>query len=99
MINVCSLAIASSYKCVSVQLRIMSRTIIVTGGSKGLGLECVRSLLQTFQCNVVVLSRSVSSKLEDLKTKHEGKLSLVQGDVAEDSDQKVLSNARMHVPK
>jgi NAD(P)-dependent dehydrogenase (short-subunit alcohol dehydrogenase family) len=68
----------------------MSKTIIVTGGSKGLGLECVRILLQTFQCNVVVLSRSVSSELSELQTKHDSQLFHVKGDVAEDSDQKVL---------
>lgn len=67
----------------------MSKTILVTGASRGIGLACARILLDKFSCNVVTLSRSMTSELEELSKQFEGKIEVVQGDVAKSDDQKV----------
>lgn len=67
----------------------MNKTIIVTGASRGIGLECARILLEKFNANVVTLSRSVPDELNELKNKHDARLEVVQGDVSSETDQKV----------
>lgn len=67
----------------------MPKCILVTGASKGLGLECARILLEKFQCNVVTLSRSSTKELQDLKGKYAERLDIVQGDVSNEADQQV----------
>lgn len=67
----------------------MSKVILVTGASKGLGLECARILLEKFGCAVVTLSRSSTKELEDLKAKYAERLNVVQGDVSSEDDQQV----------
>jgi NAD(P)-dependent dehydrogenase (short-subunit alcohol dehydrogenase family) len=67
----------------------MSKTIIVTGASRGIGLECARILLEKFNANVVTLSRSVPDELNKLKKKHDARIEIVQGDVSSETDQKV----------
>ena len=67
----------------------MTKTILVTGASKGLGLECVKILLNYFKCNVVALSRSLPAELSFLKQQFGNQLEIVQGDVARPEDQEV----------
>ena len=61
----------------------------MTGASKGLGLECVRILLDKFACSVVTLSRSSTKELQDLHTQYSERLHPVQGDVTNEADQQV----------
>lgn len=67
----------------------MSKTILVTGASRGLGLACTRILVEKFGANVVTLSRSSPAGLTELQSKHAGKIETVQGDVVNEADQKV----------
>lgn len=67
----------------------MSKTIIVTGASRGLGLACARILLDKFNCNVVTISRSMTEELQGLKKEFNGRIEVVQGDVTSLEDQKV----------
>ncbi|KAK9898448.1 short-chain dehydrogenase [Cystobasidium minutum MCA 4210] len=66
----------------------MSKTIIVTGASRGLGLACARILLDKFNCNVVTISRSMTEELQGLKKEFNGRIEVVQGDVTSLEDQK-----------
>ena len=74
----------------------MSKTILVTGASKGLGLECARTLLSTFHCNVVSLSRSLPAGLLELKNQYSDHLEIVQGDVTKEEDQQVNHIETLH---
>lgn len=60
------------------------KVILVTGGSRGIGLAAVRFLLHGTKtipaCNVVSLSRSVPAELQALAKEHTS-LAIVQGDV------------------
>lgn len=67
----------------------MSKTILVTGASRGIGLACARILLEKFNCNVVTLSRSMTDELKALKKDFDGRVEVVQGDVVKLEDQKV----------
>lgn len=67
----------------------MSKTILVTGASRGIGLACARILLEKFNCNVVTLSRSMTDELKALKKDFNGRVEVVQGDVVKLEDQKV----------
>lgn len=66
----------------------MSKTILVTGASRGIGLACARILVEKFNCNVVTLSRSLSKELEQLQSEYKERLEVVQGDVTNEGDQK-----------
>lgn len=66
----------------------MSKNIIVTGSSRGLGLAITRFLLETFSCNVVAVSRSTTQELQDLNQKYNNLVCLT-GDVSKDEDNKV----------
>jgi len=65
-----------------------TKTVLITGASRGLGLECARILGQKLNANVVALSRSVSDELGKLKETAGDRLEIVQGDVSKDADQK-----------
>lgn len=67
----------------------MSKTILVTGASRGIGLSCARILLDKFNCNVVTLSRSLTDELQALKKEYNDRIEIVQGDVVDVEDQKV----------
>lgn len=67
----------------------MSKTILVTGASRGIGLACARILIEEFKCNIVTLSRSLSAELQDLQKEYQGRIEVVQGDVSSEEDQKV----------
>lgn len=54
----------------------------------GLGLAITQILLESFSCNVLAVSRTLSSELEALKKKHKS-LSYLAGDVSLDADNKV----------
>ncbi|KAJ9118152.1 hypothetical protein QFC22_004055 [Naganishia vaughanmartiniae] len=51
--------------------------VIVTGASKGLGLEVVRILLSKYSAKVVAVSRSVPQPLKDLADSSQGAVELV----------------------
>ncbi|KAJ9126274.1 hypothetical protein QFC24_002005 [Naganishia onofrii] len=59
--------------------------VIVTGASKGLGLEVVKILLNRYSAKVVAVSRSVPQPLKDLAESSQGAVELVTGDVADPS--------------
>ncbi|KAJ9111660.1 hypothetical protein QFC19_001018 [Naganishia cerealis] len=59
--------------------------VIVTGASKGIGLEVVKILLNKYSAKVVAVSRSVPQPLKDLADSSKGAVELVTGDVAETS--------------
>lgn len=64
-------------------------TVLITGGSRGIGLSCVRCLLSSWiGANVVSISRSFPSALKELKQTHPKSLVVVQGDVKNDEDNK-----------
>ncbi|KAI9621406.1 hypothetical protein H4Q26_015702 [Puccinia striiformis f. sp. tritici PST-130] len=64
-------------------------TIILTGGSRGIGLSCLEILLKSpIRANVVSLSRSFPAKLLELKKSYHDNLLVVQGDVKNDEDNK-----------
>jgi len=64
-------------------------TIIVTGGSRGIGFSCLEILLKSpLRANVVSLSRSFPPRLQELKKSHHENLVVVQGDVKNDQDNK-----------
>lgn len=67
----------------------LAKSILVTGASKGIGLEAVKALLGTFKCNVTALSRSCPEELQFLQKQHSSKLEVVEGDVANEKDQQV----------
>lgn len=65
-------------------------TIILTGGSRGIGLSCLKLLLKSpTRTNVVSLSRSCPSELQDLKRLYHDNLLIIQGDVKRDEDNKL----------
>ena len=68
------------------------QVVLITGASKGLGLECARILLSKFDANVVALSRSLTTELEELKSGNASQLEVVQGDVCSVADQTVRVN-------
>lgn len=68
------------------------QVVLITGASKGLGLECARILLGRFDANVVALSRSLTPELEELKSGNASQLEVVQGDVCNVADQTVRVN-------
>lgn len=69
----------------------MSKTILITGASRGIGLACARILIEEFKCNIVTLSRSLTKELEALQNEHKEQIKIVQGDVSSEEDQKVRS--------
>jgi len=72
-------------------------TIILTGGSRGIGLACLKLLLKPpIRANVVSLSRSFPPELQELKKNHDQNLVVIQGDVAIDSDNKKAVDAAIH---
>ncbi|PLW13326.1 hypothetical protein PCANC_16699 [Puccinia coronata f. sp. avenae] len=70
-------------------------TIIVTGGSRGIGLACLELLLTASPpVNLVSLSRSLPARLQGLKKSHHENLLVVQGDVKNDhANQEVVESA------
>jgi NAD(P)-dependent dehydrogenase (short-subunit alcohol dehydrogenase family) len=62
------------------------------GGSRGLGLSTLIILLQS-GINVVSLSRTRTSELDDLAIQYPEQLLVLQGDVAKDEENKVSSRA------
>lgn len=57
----------------------------MTGGSRGIGLECVKILLDApFAANVVSLSRTSPPELEGLTHHYPGSLVIEQGDASDD---------------
>ncbi|KAH9482720.1 putative oxidoreductase C30D10.05c [Psilocybe cubensis] len=65
----------------------MKPAVVVTGASKGIGLEVTRILLQKFNANVIAISRTRTPELIQLGS---DSLVIVESDVA---DEKALSNA------
>lgn len=60
-------------------------TVLLTGGSRGIGLGVLRSLLETYHARVVTISRSLPAELEELSTKYPDNLTILQGDLTEES--------------
>lgn len=52
------------------------RTIVITGGSKGIGLEAVKKLLK-LKCNVIIGCRGVDHAKNQLAGQHEGQLTVL----------------------
>lgn len=65
----------------------MAKTWVITGASRGIGLEFVRQLLESGE-NVTVLARRLNSAqaLRDAKSEYAGLLNLIEADVNRDSD-------------
>ncbi|OAV96139.1 hypothetical protein PTTG_11911 [Puccinia triticina 1-1 BBBD Race 1] len=65
-------------------------TILLTGGSRGIGLSCLEILLKyPAQANVVSVSRSLPQRLQELQKAYPHNLLVVQGDVKNDEDNKL----------
>ncbi|GAA6026196.1 hypothetical protein JCM11491_004423 [Sporobolomyces phaffii] len=62
-------------------------TVILTGGSKGLGLATLEILLSE-SFNVLSLSRTTPPELETLSSRYPGALIISKGDVSNDDDNK-----------
>lgn len=66
------------------------KCVLVTGGSRGIGLEIVRYLLTGTDVipasRVVSLSRSIPTELETLAQEYPSDLVVVQGDVTDEED-------------
>ena len=69
------------------------KTVLVTGASRGIGLEACRTLLAQLECNVVTLSRTQSQGLLELSDGYPQRLAVVKGDVSNDADQKARCSA------
>lgn len=65
-----------------------SPIIILTGGSRGLGLSILNLLLQKTKARVTTISRSVPTELEGLAKEYPERLVLLQGDVGRVEDNK-----------
>ena len=69
---------------------VAKKCVLVTGGSRGIGLEVVRCLLTGTEVipasRVVSLSRSIPAELEALAQEHPSDLVIVQGDVTDETD-------------
>jgi len=65
----------------------MGKTWVITGASRGIGLEFVRQLLGSGE-NVTVLARRLKSSpaLQEAGREHAGRLNLIEADVTRDSD-------------
>jgi NAD(P)-dependent dehydrogenase (short-subunit alcohol dehydrogenase family) len=72
-----------------------SPRIILTGGSKGLGLAILRILLERYNARVATLSRSYPDELKSVVEKYgPERVIIVQGDVAKSEDNvKVVNTA------
>ncbi|KDE05880.1 hypothetical protein MVLG_03823 [Microbotryum lychnidis-dioicae p1A1 Lamole] len=71
-------------------------TIILTGGSKGLGLAALEILLKNGY-NVVALQRSETPELVKLADTYSGSLVISKGDVAKDEDNKAAVDVAMQM--
>lgn len=69
----------------------MSNTAIVTGGSRGIGLEIVKVLLKK-DYNVVISSRSINADVEALINKFGEKVFFVPSDIGSESDRDEIVN-------
>jgi 3-oxoacyl-[acyl-carrier protein] reductase len=69
-------------------LGLHNKTILVTGASSGLGRAVVEMLLNE-NAMVLAFARNIN-KLDDLKLANPNKLTLIQGDILNDSDLKLL---------
>ncbi|CAH7676384.1 hypothetical protein BY996DRAFT_7468387 [Phakopsora pachyrhizi] len=58
-------------------------TIILTGGSRGIGLACLKKLLKS--SNLISISRSYPRELEDLVKSNPDRLKVLNGDVRDDN--------------
>ncbi|KAI0638152.1 short-chain dehydrogenase [Trametes polyzona] len=59
--------------------------VLLTGASKGLGLAIAKILLETFNANVVTLSRTKTPELRSLSDAHAESLLALECDVTDDS--------------
>jgi 3-oxoacyl-[acyl-carrier protein] reductase len=72
------------------------RVVAVTGAGRGLGLAITRALLER-GASVVANYRSSSSPLEELAVSHPHRLTLVQGDIGEESAaRRLVDSASAH---
>ncbi|EUC66274.1 short-chain dehydrogenase/reductase, putative [Rhizoctonia solani AG-3 Rhs1AP] len=61
-----------------------SPVIIVTGGSRGIGLAVVGALLKSYEARVVALSRTRTPEISALASEHPDSLALLEGDVTQE---------------
>ncbi|KAL5636458.1 hypothetical protein ACGC1H_000426 [Rhizoctonia solani] len=61
-----------------------SPVIIVTGGSRGIGLAVVGALLKSYKARVVTLSRTRTPEISALASEHPDSLALLEGDVTQE---------------
>ncbi|CAE6365497.1 unnamed protein product [Rhizoctonia solani] len=61
-----------------------SPVIIVTGGSRGIGLAVVGALLKSYKARVVTFSRTRSPEISALASEHQDSLALLEGDVTQE---------------
>jgi len=59
----------------------MSKNILITGASKGLGLEITKSILAK-GWNAITVSRSVTNELNELQKEYQEKLKIIQFDLS-----------------
>jgi len=75
------------------------KCVLVTGGSRGIGLEIVRCLLTGTEVipasHVVTLSRSIPAELEALAQEYPSDLAVVQGDVTHETDTEKARDAAL----
>lgn len=69
----------------------MSNTAIVTGGSRGIGLEIVKALLKK-DYNVVISSRSINADVEALINEYGKRVSFVPSDIGCAKDRNEIVN-------
>lgn len=70
-----------------------SPRIILTGGSRGLGLAILRILLARYNARVAVLSRSLPEELQSIVTQHgQDRVLVAQGDIGDPGDNDQVVN-------
>lgn len=67
--------------------------IVLTGASRGMGLEIARTLLTVYNARVATLQRSMTPELQQLASTYPDKLIHVRGDVSKPEDNAAVVEA------
>ncbi len=81
--GVLSVLASSTHPQLPAMSPVTSPVIILTGGSRGLGLAVLRILLERYNARVTTISRNITPELEAVIRENSGRVSAIQGDVGD----------------